>query len=219
VWPERDSAAAAQRRQHQREVVLVQKRRQLHWLNRCKTTRPMHRFVIVIALVIGLAGCGTGSSLSTPTNPAPTPVPVAGIWTLTETRTSITGGECLDGALQGTVGTTAVDTMVFTQNGTSLSAVSTAQSNGVSCNWTGTAGTDRFVLNMSSCQSNVNLFGLRCSNGAMRDLRISSAAMTLSINANGTYTGTKAETYNVVPAGSSTQVGTMIFNENASMTK
>jgi len=179
----------------------------------------MHRFVIVIGLATCLAGCGSDSSPSTPTNPAPTPVPVAGIWTLTETRTSITGGECLDGALQATVGTTALDTMVFTQNGTSLTAVSTAQSNGVSCNWTGTAGTDRFVLNMVSCQSNVNLFGLRCSNGAMRDLRISSAAMTLLITANGTYTGTKAETYNVVPVGSSTQVGTMVFNENASMTR
>jgi hypothetical protein len=176
----------------------------------------MHRFVIVVGLAICLAGCGSDN---TPTSPAPTPVQLAGVWTLTETRTSITGGECLDGALQATVGTTAVDTMAFTQNGTSLTAVSTAQSNGVSCNWTGTAGTDRFVLNMSSCQSNVNLFGLRCSNGAVRDLRISSAAMTLIINANGTYTGTKAETYNVVSAGSLTQVGTMIFNENASLTK
>ena len=179
----------------------------------------MHRFVIVISLAICLAGCGSDSSPSTPTNPAPTPVQLAGIWTMTETRTSITGGECLDGALQATVGTTAVDTMVFTQNGTSLTAVSTAQSNGVSCNWTGTAGTDRFVLNLSSCQSNVNLFGLRCSNGAVRDLRIASGAMNLIINANGTYTGTKAETYNVVVAGSSSQVGTMIFNENASMTR
>ena len=183
----------------------------------------MHRFVIVIGLAICLAGCGSDSIPSTPTTPAtpaPTVVQVAGVWTLTETRTSLTGGECLEGGtLQATVGSTFVDTMAFTQVGTGLTAISTAQNNGVSCNWTGTAGTDRFVLNMSSCQTNANVFGLRCSNGAMRDLRLSSAAMTLIINANGTYTGTKAETYNVVPAGTTTQVGTMVSNENASMTR
>jgi len=145
-------------------------------------------------------------------------VQVAGIWTMGETRTSVSGGECLEGTMQGTIGSSVTDTLTFTQNGTALTAVTTA-ANGVSCNWTGTADIGRFVLNLSFCQTNANTFGLRCSNGASRDLRISSAVINAQLNANGSYSGTKADTYSVVPAGSFTQVGTMTFNENVSITK
>lgn len=89
----------------------------------------------------------------------------------------------------------------------------------VSCNWSGTADTDRFALNLSSCQSNANQFGLRCANGATRDLRIASSGITAVVGANGNYTGTKADTYNVVLAGTTTQVGTLVIAANVTMTK
>ena len=167
-----------------------------------------------------LTACGSDSS--TPTSPAPsTParVQVAGIWNLSETRTGITGGECLEGTLNSTIGTTGTDTLNITQSGASLTAVTTAQANGVSCNWTGTADTDRFLLNLTTCQTNANQFNIRCANGAVRDLRVASSGIIAVINANGNYTGTKADTYNVVVAGTLTQVGTMSFNQNVTMTK
>lgn len=181
----------------------------------------MKRLLLLAVITATVIACGSDSSTtpSPPSPPAPTRVQVAGIWTLTETRTGITGGECMQGMLDSTIGTTGTDTLTLTQSGSSLTAATTAQANGVSCNWTGTADTDRFALNLSSCQNNANQFGIRCANGAARDLRIASAGITAIINANGTYTGTKAEIYNVVIAGTLTQVGTMTFNENVSMTK
>jgi hypothetical protein len=175
----------------------------------------------IVAVTVVVVGTGCSDSTTTPsTPPPPKPVQVAGIWTLTETRTSVTGGECLDGSMQGTVGNVVTDTITITQNNSSLTAVTTANLNGVSCNWTGTADTDRLVLNLSSCQTNANLFGLKCANGASRDIRISSALINLIINAGGaSYSGSKAETYNVYPAGTLSQVGTMVFNENATMSK
>src|SRR6266550_6307776 len=153
----------------------------------------MRRRLPFAAMALLLTACGSDSS--TPTSPTPsTParVQVAGIWNLSETRTGITGGECLEGTLNSTIGTTGTDTLNISQSGASLTAVTTAQANGVSCNWTGTADTDRFVLNLTTCQTNANQFNIRCANGAVRDLRIASSGITTVINANGvTYTGTK----------------------------
>jgi hypothetical protein len=178
----------------------------------------MRRLLFPVLLGFSLAACGSDSSTPAP-SPTPTRVQVAGIWTLSETRTGITGGECLQGAADSTIGMTGTDTINITQAGPSLTAVTTAQANGVSCNWTGTADTDRFVLNLASCQNNANQFNLRCTNGALRDLRVASAVITAVIKPDFTYTGTKAEIYNVTNAGTLTQVGTMTFNENVSMTK
>jgi len=171
-------------------------------------------------MAVIVTACGSDSTPTpSPAPSTPTRVQVAGIWTMTETRTGITGGECLEGALNSTIGTSFNDTLNITQNGAALTAVTTAQTSGVSCNWTGTADTDRFVLNLTSCQANANQINLRCANGNMRDLRVASSGINLVINANGTYAGTKADTYTVVVAGSLTQVGTMSFNENVTMTK
>ena len=186
----------------------------------------MKRMLSLLALGFSLAACGSDSSTPTPAPsptpaPAPTRVQVAGIWTLAETRTSVTGGECLQGTLDSTVGQTGTDTINITQNGASLNATTTAQANGVSCTWSGTADTDRFVLNLAGCQNNANQFNVRCSNGALRDVRIGSAVITATINStNGNYTGTKAEIYNVTNAGTVSPIlGTLTTNENASMTK
>src|SRR5438105_4267990 len=160
----------------------------------------MKRLLLFAAISLTVIACGNDSTTpapSTPTTPTPTRVQVAGIWTLTETRTGITGGECLQGTLDSTIGTTGTDTLTISQNGASLTAVTTAQANGVSCNWTGTADTDRFVLNLTTCQTNANQFNIRCANGAVRDLRVASSGIIAVINANGNYTGTKADTYNV----------------------
>ena len=181
----------------------------------------MKHLLSLLVLGFSLAGCGSDSSTSTtPTpTPAPTRVQVAGIWTITETRTSITGGECLQGTFDSTIGSVTTDTVTFTQNVAALTATTTANANGISCNWTGTADTDRFILNMSSCQTNASQFGLRCANGNVRDLRISSAAITAVINTDGSYTGTKADTYNITASGGFPQVGTMTFTETVSMKK
>ena len=180
----------------------------------------MRRLILVISIA-GAVACGNDSTTTTtaPSNPTQR-VQVGGIWTMTETRTSVSGGECLEGTMNSTVGSVVTDTLNITQNGSSLTGVTTANANGVSCNWTGTADTDRFVLNLSSCQTNANLFGLRCANGNTRDLRIASALITAIISANGaTYAGTKADTYNVTNAGTLTQVGTMTTNETVTVSK
>jgi hypothetical protein len=177
-----------------------------------------HLGSFVLAVACGSDSPSTASSTTTTTT-TPQRVQLAGVWTLTETRTSVTGGECLDGTMQGLVGGSITETMTFTQSAQSITAVSTVQANGVSCNWSGTADTDRFALNLSSCQSNANQFGLRCANGATRDLRIASSGITAVVGANGNYTGTKADTYNVVLAGTTTQVGTLVIAANVTMTK
>ena len=145
-------------------------------------------------MAVLLTSCGSDSNSTPAPSPAPTPtrVQVGGIWTLAETRTGITGGECLEGTLNSTIGTTGTDTLNVTQNGASLTATTTAQANGVSCSWTGTADTDRFVLNLTTCQTNANQFNIRCPNGAVRDLRVASSGIIAVINANGTYTGTRS---------------------------
>ena len=181
----------------------------------------MKRLLLLVALGFSLAACGNDSPPPAPTvTTPPPPLQLAGIWTMTETRTSVTNGECLDGTMSATVGSTVTDTLTFTQaqNSTSLTAVTTTQANGISCNWTGTADTDRFVLNLSFCQSNANQLGLRCANNAVRDLRIASGLISI-VRSNGSYTGTKADTYNVTGSGGFPQVGTMTFNANVTMTK
>src|SRR5437773_9888795 len=177
----------------------------------------MRRLLLLLILGFSPAACGNDSSTPAPA-PTPARVQVAGIWTLSETRTGITGGECLQGSLDSTIGMTGTDTINITQAGPSLTAVTTAQANGISCNWTGTADTDRFVLNLSFCQSNANQLGLRCANNAVRDLRIASGLISI-VRSNGSYTGTKADTYNVTGSGGFPQVGTMTFNANVTMTK
>ena len=137
----------------------------------------MRHLPLLLALGLSLTACGSDAPTTTPTPaPAPAPAPirvqVAGIWTLSETRTAITGGECLEGTLNSTIGSTGTDTINITQNVASLSATTTAQANGVSCFWSGTADTDRFVLNLTSCQTAANQFGVRCPNGNVRDLNI-----------------------------------------------
>src|SRR5437867_2357970 len=181
----------------------------------------MRRLLFLFVFAFSLAACGNDSPPPAPTVPTPPPpLQLAGVWTMTETRTKVTNGECLEGTMNATVGSTVTDTLTFTQaqNSTSLTAVTTTQANGISCNWTGTADTDRFVLNLSFCQSNANQFGLRCANGAVRDLRIASSLISI-VRSNGNYTGTKADTYNVTGSGGFPQVGTMSFNANVTMTK
>ena len=181
----------------------------------------MRRLLFLFVFAFSFAACGNDSPPPAPTvTTPPPPLQLAGIWTMTETRTTVSGGECLDGTMNATVGSTVTDTLTFTQaqNSTSLTAVTTTQANGISCNWTGTADTDRFVLNLSSCQNNANVFGLRCANGAARDLRIASSLISI-VRSNGSYTGTKADTYNVDLANTFTQVSTMTFNANVTMTK
>ena len=138
---------------------------------------------------------------------------------MTQKTTSVSGGECLAGAYDSSIGSSDKVTMTFTESGSSITAISTAQSNGISCNWTGTADTDRFALNLSTCQSAVNAIGVKCSNGSTRDVKIASSGMNMVIDANGTYSGTKADTYNVFNSGTSTQVGTLTFSYTVSMTK
>ena len=167
----------------------------------------------VLVNVAALAACGSSSSM-----PTPQPLQLAGIWTMTETRTSVTGGECLDGTFQPTVGTSNPMTMTFTQNGTSLNATGTGQSSGVTCSWSGTADVDRFALTLLSCQQNANQFGLHCANGAVRDLRIASSGISVVVTAAG-YAGTKSDTYNVDVGGTFTQVGALVVSSNVTMTK
>ena len=179
--------------------------------------------VMLIALVDAWLAACSDNKTSTPTTPTPTPAPptvaqLAGVWTMTETRTALSGGECLEGTLNSTIGSVTPLTMSFNQNGSSLNASGTVQTTGISCSWTGTADVGRFALNMTSCQAAVNQIGIRCSNGAVRDLRIASSGLNAASTSTG-YAGTKSDTYNVVVSGTSQVVGTLTINSSIAMTK
>ena len=149
--------------------------------------------VLLFTLSVLSAGCGS-SSPSTPS--APAVAEVAGVWRGTARLNSITGGDCVGPVLQGAVGTSLPFTASITQGGASLSATVTDPSTGGSCTYNGTMGSSALTLNVNGCTSS-NIFGIRCANGASRDVILVSGAINGTVTGN-SITGTEAETYNVL---------------------
>ena len=181
------------------------------WLRRHHGQKnPARWFLIAMALVAFACGGPTTPSL-------PAIAQVAGIWNATARITAVSGGECLGSLLQSAIGTTDQFSAAITQNGSSLNATVTSKSSGSSCGYTGTAGSNSIVLNVSSCQSS-DLFGVRCANGALRDMRLQAGAINATVSGS-SGSGTAANTYNVFVAGTSSGVGILTINESVSMTR
>lgn len=165
---------------------------------------------IVVAFVV--VGCSGNNS---PTVPAS--AQVAGLWSGTITITGITGGECVGGLLQRSLGQQERETLSVTQNGATLTATSTSQSSGSSCSYTGTAGASSVVLNVTSCTAS-DLLGITCANGARRDMRLQTAALNATVSGN-SGSGTSGSTYNILAAGTQAAVGVMTVNGAFTMTR
>lgn len=177
----------------------------------------MQRLVGIVTAAFFLASCGGGSS-SGPTAPTPTTVQVAGVWSVTETITSMSGGECFAAVFQSLVGTVSRGTMQVSQSGASLTATFTYDSSGASCSYQGTAGASSIALNLVSCTAS-DILGATCPNStARRDLRVQTGGINATVNGN-TATGTSAETYNVLVANTGSAVGTLIGNSSFTATR
>ena len=190
----------------------------------------IQHIIVGLALCI-TAACGDGSSsptAPTPTTPTPPPAPqivqVAGVWGYTVTLTGVTGGGCLGAALMPLIGTTFTGTMQVTQQGSSLEAIATLDSDGTATRYTGTAGSSSIALNAME-QLLVTLgppevswdvgsiTGLFCLSGEGRDIHLVSEGINGTVNGS-TVTGTVAETANVVESGTGNAAGILTVNSS-----
>jgi hypothetical protein len=187
------------------------------------------RTFLVVVFTIGTAGCGN-SSPSAPS--APVIAQVAGVWQMVGTLTGASGGECVGTLPQTVIGSQVRSTVSVTENGSSISANSTSQSNGfvslidspprgLVCQWAGTVGQSTFVMNLTGCQVAADdafiITGFRCLNGALRDVVFFGSGVNGTVNGN-TVTGTEVDTYNVYISGTRTAVGVGVLTLNSSFT-
>jgi len=163
---------------------------------------------IIVAMALGcVVGCGGGAE--SPTGPSAI-AQVAGVWGLTTTVTSVSGGECFAGLFQQLVGTRATGTIQIQQSGAGLTATTTDDESGSSCTYSGTAGSNSIAVNTTSCTAS-DVIGVSCPNGSgLRNIRLQTGGVNATMSGN-TLTGTAAETYNVTTAGG-TGVGTLTVN-------
>jgi hypothetical protein len=174
----------------------------------------MHRLIFVVGLVISVPACGS----NTPTTPSPPPTAqIGGVWRGTARLTSSTGGECLAAVFQSAIGSTSSFAASLNQAGSSLTATVTDPSTGGSCVYTGSVGSSAVTLNVNGCTAS-NLFGVRCANGAARDLILVTGSINGTVSGN-SISGTEAETYNVVSSLTGAGVGTLILNSSFTGTR
>ena len=178
----------------------------------------IQHITVGLALCI-TAACGDGNSsptAPTPTTPTPPPAPqivqVAGVWGYTVTLTGVTGGGCLGAALMPLIGTTFTGTMQVTQQGSSLEAIATLDSDGTATRYTGTAGSSSIALNAVSWDVG-SITGLFCLSGEGRDIHLVSEGINGTVNGS-TVTGTVAETANVVESGTGNAAGILTVNSS-----
>ena len=183
----------------------------------------IQHIIVGLALCI-TAACGDGSSSPTaptpvpttpaPTTPTPPPAPqivqVAGLWGYTATLTGVTGGGCLGVSFLSEIGTTTTGTMQVTQQGSSLEAIATLDSNGTSTRYTGTAGSSSVALNAVFWDVG-SITGLTCLTGERRDIHLLSEGINGTVSGS-TVTGTVAETSNVVEAGTGNAAGVLTLS-------
>lgn len=174
----------------------------------------MKRLLLAL-LLVSVSACSGSDTPAAPS--APVIAQVAGVWTGVATLTSASGGECVGTIYQGLVGSRNNFTASISQAGSTLTATVTSQSDGTSCSYSGTAGSNTVSLNATSCQVSI-LTKIRCANGSVRDIQLFADAITASVNAN-TATGTEAETWNTFVSGTSSGVGILILNASFTMSK
>ena len=186
---------------------------------------PKREIMRIQHIIVGLALCITaacGGGNSSPTAPTPPPaatpppapqiVQVAGVWGYTVTLTGVTGGGCLGAALMPLIGTTSTGTMQVTQQGSSLEAIATLDSDGTATRYTGTAGSSSIALNAVSWDVG-SITGLFCLSGEGRDIHLVSEGINGTVNGS-TVTGTIAQTANVVESGTGNAAGILTVNSS-----
>jgi hypothetical protein len=169
-------------------------------------------------LAITLAGAGSGCDNGKSISPTPTvsTTQVAGTWSGTASLTSVSDGDCVSALLQPSVGSTAGVNLVLQQTGSSVTGALSTQSNGFTCSYSGSVAGNTINLTLTSCQAN-SVLGLQCGAGG-RDIVLTTSVITATLAGN-TLTGTQADTWKVLVAGTTTSVGTLKSTESFSMQK
>lgn len=172
----------------------------------------MKTLPLVLAALL-VAACSGDNG---PSSPTPTTVQVGGVWSITTTVTSTSGGECFAPLFQSLIGTTGTGTVQIQQSGASLTATVTDDGGGGACTYTGTAGTNTIALNTTSCTAS-DALGAQCPTGGTRNVRLQTGAFTGTVTGT-SVSGTSAETYNVT-TGTGAGVGILTINYSFTGTK
>jgi hypothetical protein len=143
-----------------------------------------------------LTGCGN--------NLSPSSEQLAGAWNANSTLAAVTGEECLGGALINAIGSRDIFAAAINQSGKVLDALVTSHGNGTICAFTGTASGSAVTLNLTSCQA-ARIGPLRCGDGAVRELRLTSERISGSVSG-GRGGGNDSSTWNVFIPGSAAPV-------------
>ena len=176
--------------------------------------------VLALIAIAALSSCGDSS----PTLAFPGGVKiadVAGVWSYTSRLASITGGECFGPLLQSTIGSADTGTISITQLGVNLTAMARSNSDGSSCEYTGTASESSIALVWRSCGA-ANVFPISCTDGAQRELILRTNTISASVSGTvglSTASGTQVEKYDVVVSGIGTGVGTLTASSSFAATK
>jgi hypothetical protein len=177
------------------------------------------RGLVVVAVATCFAACGSsgGSSPTAPTQPTITQV--GGVWQVTNAFTAITQSECVGQTMvaMGAIGTGDTGSAQFSQNGSSLTAVYTSNTNGAARSYSGTAGSNTITLNFTGCNL-CNVVNFQCANGELRDLVLQADGINATVSGN-TMSGIEAEVYNVFLAGTTTSAGILFISARVSASK
>ena len=154
-------------------------------------------------------GCGSSSPIT------PSIANVSGVWLGEQTLKSFTGGECLAPLFDDLLGFPAQFHATLTQSGHTVTATSDIDRTGDVCNYTGSIDGNVLVLTATGC-TKARTVGLRCTNGALRDLLHASVNLRATVNGDG-ITGTALEIDSVLVSGTAGNVGMLSGNSSFSL--
>lgn len=170
----------------------------------------MKRALCLVSLV-SLVACGGNSASPS----APAIAQVGGVWVGTATQTNASGSECA-ALFQSSNGASDRYTVQITQTGSNLTATSASQTSGISCDYTGTAGTTSVALTGTGCTSIG--YQVTC-NGLARDAFRVSYSATATVTGN-TMSGGTGATYNIFPRGNTTNsLGVVVISNSFTFTR
>jgi hypothetical protein len=158
--------------------------------NRVNPGRRARRLAFVlISLLPAACGGGGGGTSTSPTRTAQ----VGGNWSLTETLTSATGGDCVGSVAAQAIGASFPSEFQLGQTGADLTAL--YNDGDIVCTLSGTAAAESFTLNASACQ--VSDVAVRCANGQTREVRYGSFRVNATVIDSNRFTGVSTQTWNV----------------------
>ena len=166
------------------------------------------------AVCLGLAllalSCG-----STPN--APSVTQIAGTWSGSSRLASIAGEACVAEQLREIVGVTGPISLVFSQNGSTVTETSFRTSS--ECRFTGTVGTSTLALRVTSATCNELVRGFPCrDNAGSRDIGLMERTLSGAIDGN-RMSLTLIQRDNVFIAGTSTLVGVVTTTHDITLNR